>query len=90
MFLVIRSYGNTDYQYQFIGDRFPNLEYDPNTLKVCYLDIETQCEDGFPTVEKADQKVNIITVRFLQQGKETIHTYCLGRAKLSSEQSYGV
>jgi len=74
-------YGNTDYQYQFIGDRFPNLEYDPNTLKVCYLDIETQCEDGFPTVEKADQKVNIITVRFLQQGQETIHTYCLGRAK---------
>jgi len=74
-------YGNTDYQYQFIGDRYPNLEYDPNTLKVCYLDIETQCEDGFPTVEKADQKVNIITVRFLQQGQETIHTYCLGRAK---------
>lgn len=74
-------YGNTDYQYQFIGDKFKNIEYDMKDIKICFLDIETECEDGFPVVERADQKINVITVRF----GNTIHTYCLGKATPMSE-----
>ena len=52
-------YGNTDYIYQFIGDKFPDeVEYDMKTLKVAYIDIETTAENGFPQVHESSRKVN--------------------------------
>lgn len=57
-------YGNTDYTYQFIGDTFPDeIEYDMDTLRVAYIDIETKCENGFPDVETANEEVSVITIR---------------------------
>lgn len=74
-------YGNTDFQYQYIAEEFPNeVNYNPSTLQVCYLDIETECEDGFPVVEKADQKINLITLRVpskKEEGKFVTYSFCL-------------
>ena len=54
-------YGNTDYVYQFIGDKFPDdVEYDKKQIKVAYLDIETTAENGFPQVKNPTERVNVI------------------------------
>ena len=77
----INIYGNTDFVYTFIHDQFSGeIEYVPSVLKTCYLDIEVECEDGFPTVEKCDQKVSVITMRFLQGSQDKTFTLCLGKA----------
>ena len=56
-------YGNTDYIYQFIGDKFPDdVEYDKKQIKVAYLDIETTAENGFPQVKNPTERVNVITL----------------------------
>ena len=70
-------YGNNDFVYQFIGYKFPKeVVYDTTQLRVAYLDIETECESGFPSIEQADQKINVITFRI---GDQT-YTFCLGKA----------
>ena len=56
-------YGNTDYTYQFIGDKFPDeVDYSMKTLRVGYIDIETTSENGFPQVTNPQEKVNVITL----------------------------
>ena len=74
-------FGNTDFQYQYIAEHFPNdVEYDYNSLNVCYLDIETECEDGFPSIENADQRINLITLRIpskKQKNKFVTYSFCL-------------
>ncbi len=56
-------YGNTDYIYQFIGDKFPDeVEYDKKQVRVAYLDIETTAENGFPQVRNPTERVNVITL----------------------------
>lgn len=78
----VEIYGNTDFTYTFIHDQFPGeIKYVPSALKVCYLDIEVECEDGFPTIEKCDQRVNVITMRFVQGDRDKTYTLCLGNAK---------
>jgi DNA polymerase elongation subunit (family B) len=82
----VEIYGNTDFTYTFIHDQFPGeIQYNPSALKVCYLDIEVECEDGFPTIEKCDQRVNVITMRFVQGDREKTYTLCLGNAKKMTE-----
>ena len=82
----VEIYGNTDFTYTFIHDQFPGeVKYDASALKVCYLDIEVECEDGFPTIEKCDQRVNVITMRFVQGTKDKTYTLCLGNAKKVNE-----
>jgi DNA polymerase elongation subunit (family B) len=70
-------YGNNDFVYQFIGEEYPNeVAYDYNQLRIAYLDIETECENGFPNIEQADQRINVITIRLHDQ----TYTFCLGKA----------
>jgi len=46
-----RVYGNTDYVYQYIGDKFPDeVEYDMSQISIAHIDIETKAENGFPQV----------------------------------------
>ena len=69
-------YGNTDYVYQYIGDQFPNeVSYDLSSIPICYIDIETTCERGFPQVESPEEQVIAITVSMF---KET-HVFGLGK-----------
>jgi DNA polymerase elongation subunit (family B) len=74
-------FGNTDFQYQYLAEEFPNeVDYDPSLLQVCYLDIETECEDGFPSIENADQRINLITLRVpskKEKNKFVTYSFCL-------------
>ena len=73
-------YGNTDYLYQFIGEEYPSdIHYDMNMMKIAYLDIETESEGGFPNIETANERVNVIT---LIVGKKK-YTYALGKVDKS-------
>jgi DNA polymerase elongation subunit (family B) len=57
-------FGNTEWLYQYIGEEFPNeVEYDPSKLKVAFIDIETECEGGFPSIKTATERVNAITLK---------------------------
>lgn len=58
----LNVYGNTDYIAQFISSNYNEIDYDFSDLKVCYLDIETECENGFPDPNRAEERVLIITL----------------------------
>jgi DNA polymerase elongation subunit (family B) len=69
-------HGNTDYIAQFIGENFKEIDYNFSNLKVAFLDIETECENGFPDPNRAEEKVIVITI-----GCEGIyHCFALGKA----------
>lgn len=66
-------YGNTNFIYQYIYNEFPNeVEYNTKNLRIANLDIETSCENGFPSVDSPTEKVIAITISM--DGK----TYVLG------------
>jgi len=74
-------FGNTDFQYQYISEHFSGeIHYSNSMLNICYLDIETECENGFPSIEQADQRINLITFR-VPSKKETnkfvTYSFCL-------------
>ncbi len=72
-------YGNTDYIYQFIGDKFPDeVAYDKSTVKVAYIDIETTAENGFPQVTNPNESVIAITLIV----EEREYVFALGDCKL--------
>ena len=56
-------YGNTDYVYQYIGDEFSDeVDYDMEKIVIAHIDIETQCEHGFPQVDDPQEEVIGITL----------------------------
>lgn len=69
-------YGNTDYVAQYIGKNFENLDYNFSDLKLAFLDIETECENGFPDPNRAEEKVIVITLYC----DGFYHTFVLGKA----------
>ena len=77
-------YGNTDYVYQYIGDNFPTeVNYDYSQIPICYMDIETTCERGFPQVENPMEAVIAITV---SMSGET-HVFGLGNFKTNARNT---
>ena len=73
-------YGNSDYTAQFIGQEFPQeVDYQFNDLKLAYLDIETECENGFPDPNRAEERVIVITLRLSSESQ--YHCFVLGNAK---------
>jgi len=55
-------YGNTDYIYQYIADKFVGeVDYKQQDVKTMYIDIETTCEDGFPDTEDPTEQIIAIT-----------------------------
>lgn len=58
-----KYYGMENWLYNFIGERFgPNMKYDFNLCRVGYYDIETECENGFPNVKEANEKILMISI----------------------------
>ena len=50
-------HGYERFVYQYIRREFPNdVEYDINQIKMYALDIEVQCDNGFPSVEEAAEE----------------------------------
>ena len=56
-------YGNMDFFYPFLAERYPGeIDYDYSKLKIAIIDIETECESGFPNMENPVERVNAITI----------------------------
>ena len=57
-------HGYDRYVYTYIADKFQgDIEYNPKLIKTATLDIECECEDGFPDPTLATEKVNAITIK---------------------------
>ena len=60
----MKIYGYENYLYPFISDTYPtNFEYDVSKLNICNIDIEVECEKGFPEPSQAIERVNAITMK---------------------------
>ena len=58
-----KIYGNTDWSAQYIAKTYPGeVQYDYKQLRIGFLDIETECEDGFPSITNPNERINAITI----------------------------
>ena len=56
-------HGYERFVYQYIRQEFPSdVDYNINQMKIYALDIEVQCENGFPNVEEAAEEMLSITI----------------------------
>ena len=63
-------FGSTMYPYNFIAESYPNtVEYDVDKILIVTIDIEVQCENGFPSPEEAAEPFLSITVKNHQSKK---------------------
>ena len=57
-------HGYERFVYQYIRREFPGeVDYNINQMKIFALDIEVQCENGFPDVEAAAEEMLSITIK---------------------------
>ena len=69
-------HGYDRWVYTYIADKFPgDIEFDNKVVKVATLDIECECEDGFPEPMLANEKVNAICIK--PYGKDA-HVFGIG------------
>jgi len=63
-------FGNTQYNYCYIGDEFPNdIPWDKDQLCIVTIDIEVECENGFPNPKDAAEPMLSITMKNHQNKK---------------------
>jgi DNA polymerase elongation subunit (family B) len=68
-------HGDIDAKYQYISKEFgTECDYNFNDIGVMYIDMETTCENGFPSIENPEEKIIAITCSF----KGKTYVYCLG------------
>ena len=66
-------YGYDRYLYQFISDEFPEeIDFDFKQLKIMSLDIEVECENGFPNVQECAESMLSISMQDYQTRKITV------------------
>jgi len=67
-------YGNTRYLYQYIAEEYSDehIKFDPKTIRVFNIDIETAAENGFPDIEAADQEILAISIKDSFTGRITV------------------
>jgi DNA polymerase elongation subunit (family B) len=60
-------YGYERFLYQYIADKYPQdeIRFDMSKMNIVCLDIEVECENGFPDVESASEEILCITVKDL-------------------------
>ena len=58
-------YGNERYIYQYISEKYPEVEvkFDTEKIKLTTIDIEVASENGFPDVESCAEEVLLITLQ---------------------------
>jgi DNA polymerase elongation subunit (family B) len=62
-------YGDIDPCYQFIAKTYEGeMDYDPSLVRIMYLDIEVESENGFASPDTPTERVNGITVRMSNGG----------------------
>lgn len=57
-------FGYSKVENAFVYDMFKDKKPKMSDVNICYIDIETECENGFPDVQKANEKINIISLSF--------------------------
>lgn len=57
-----KIYGNTNWDYSYINQRWENIHYDEKLINTFYIDIETEVSDEFPDPYLAKEKINVLTV----------------------------
>ena len=63
-------YGNTQYPYCYISDTYEGtVNWDMDKILIVTIDIEVQCENGFPNVRDAEEEMLSITVKNHQNKK---------------------
>ena len=77
----IQIFSDIDFKYKYIRAKnaFDTLKH---TVKIAYLDIETETEEGFAKPDDPTEKVNCISMR-IQDGK--MYVWALGHAELHQE-----
>ena len=62
--------GQTMFSYSYIADQFPNfVKWDTDSILIVTIDIETECENGFPDPHKAIEPLISITLKNHQTKK---------------------
>jgi DNA polymerase elongation subunit (family B) len=62
-------YGNTQYPYCWIADEYPDrVDWDLDQMLLYTIDIEVECENGFPKPEDAAEPMLSITIKNFQTG----------------------
>ena len=57
-------HGNTQYPYCFLSDTFKgHVDWDMDQLLIATIDIEVQCENGFPSPSLAEEEMLSITIK---------------------------
>jgi len=57
-------FGNTQYPYCYLADNYPNqIDWDIDNILIATIDIEVQCENGFPSPEIAAEPMLSITIK---------------------------
>ena len=63
-------YGNTLFPYSYIADEYPNtVDWDIDEILIVTIDIEVECENGFPKPEEARDPLLSITLKNHQNKK---------------------
>ncbi len=57
-------FGSTNYVYPFLNERFNEIDFNSNLIRVGYIDIETETEFGFPDVRNPKEEITLITIKF--------------------------
>jgi len=65
-------FGLTNWENLYIYDQFYGSKPDLNLVQIASLDLECDCEDGFPNIKNADNEITAITVA--TNRKKTIFT----------------
>ena len=61
---ILSFYGMTQFIYPYIADNYSDLEFDLDKIRIATLDIEVECENGFPNPLEAIERVNAITLKY--------------------------
>ena len=63
-------FGNTQYPYCYIGDEYPNdVPWDKDQILIVTIDMEGECENGFPNPQDAAEPLLSITMKNHQNKK---------------------
>ena len=63
-------FGNTQFAYNYISDTYKNqVNWDLSKILIVTIDIEVECENGFPAVRTAEEPMLSITVKNHQNKK---------------------
>ena len=63
-------FGLTQFPYTYIAEKYPKqIEFDSSQMRIVTIDIEVECENGFPNAEQAIEPMLSITIKNHDTGR---------------------